>query len=164
MLSAIEALCGVIPCQHRETNGLPYGFEKILSKDNRRIVRLLSKGLCKGSCRGATEGLFYDKVLILQSLRHFLTKMPPPFTQGRRMYTMLLATEALCHIEKASPSGRGGGVADGEGVVQCARRLFCKSSYPLFLLTLKAQKKKLTKRKRRQESFALCGARLRASP
>ena len=51
--------------------------------------------MCKGSCRGATEGLFYDKVLILQSLRHFLTKMPPPFTQGRLMYTILSAIEVL---------------------------------------------------------------------
>ena len=39
MLLIIEALCGVIHCQHRETNGLPYGLEETSLKDNRRIMR-----------------------------------------------------------------------------------------------------------------------------
>ena len=30
-----------------------------------------------------TEGLCSSDFLLLQSLRHFLAKMPPPFTQGR---------------------------------------------------------------------------------
>ena len=39
--------------------------------------------LCKGGCQPnrLTGGLFC--IVPLQSLRHFLTKMPPPFTQGR---------------------------------------------------------------------------------
>ena len=37
-----------------------------------------------------TEGLFYDKIWILQSLRHFLAKMPPPFTQGRLAVAVLI--------------------------------------------------------------------------
>ena len=32
-----------------------------------------------------TEGLFYMGYCFLQSLRHFLAKMPPPFTKGRLM-------------------------------------------------------------------------------
>ena len=34
-----------------------------------------------------------------------------------------------------------------------------KAFYPLFLLQKQAQKKKLSKRKRRYRDFALCGAR-----
>ena len=33
----------------------------------------------------AAEGLFYDKVLLLQSLRHGAA-VPPPFTQGRGFF------------------------------------------------------------------------------
>ena len=60
---------------------------------------------------------------------------------------MLSATEALCHIEKASPYGRGGGVADGEGSV---RRIFAlQKSLPAFSFDTKGARffeKKLSKK------------------
>ena len=39
--------------------------------------------MCKGSSAVGGEGLSYGKIQALQSLRHFLAKMPPPFAQGR---------------------------------------------------------------------------------
>ena len=61
------------------------------------------------------------------SFHHFVVPLP---LGGRLMYTILSATEALCHIEKASPYGRGGGGADGEGL--CGYALALSSSQPSF--------------------------------
>ena len=42
-----------------------------------------AKRICGELSAKLTEGLCSSVFLLLQSLRHFLAKMPPPFTQGR---------------------------------------------------------------------------------
>ena len=49
--------------------------------------------LCKGSCRANARlrDCFFRGFIILQPLRHFPRKMPPPLTQGRRSVSLICA-------------------------------------------------------------------------
>ncbi len=71
---------------HRDTLGMTRWGTVVM-------VRQLREWLLGVFRQGETSPLVRLKILFLQSLRHFLAKMPPPFTQG----------EAFCYCKSIAP-------------------------------------------------------------
>jgi len=98
----LNAIVGVDVAKRRERNECRHSAaaererDRAAARTRRPVIEAMKQKapLCKGSCRANARlrDCFFRSFIILQPLRHFPRKMPPPLTQGRRSVSLLCAS------------------------------------------------------------------------